>query len=89
MSARAPQSGGRPWVAVHTWMLNDPDVLLAGNAARALWMSLLLWSAQAGTAGAVVDYPIANFGVNFGCMILIQASDGNYVQVTVSGIPGT
>ena len=34
MSARVPQSGGRPWVAVHTWMLNDPDVLLAGNAAR-------------------------------------------------------
>ena len=53
MSARVPQSGGRPWVAVHTWMLNDPDVLLAGNAARALWLSLLLWSAQAGTAGVV------------------------------------
>ncbi|NQW73252.1 MAG: hypothetical protein HQ453_11015 [Actinobacteria bacterium] len=35
MSARVPQSGGRPWVAAHTWMLNDPDVLLAGNAARA------------------------------------------------------
>ena len=51
MSARVPQSGARPWVAVHTWMLNDPDVLLAGNAARALWLSLLLWSAQAGTAG--------------------------------------
>ncbi len=33
MSARVPQSGGRPWVAVHTWMLNNPDVLLAGNAA--------------------------------------------------------
>ena len=53
MSARVPQSGGRPWVAVHTWMLNDPDVLLAGNAARAPWLSLLLWSAQAGTAGVV------------------------------------
>ena len=57
MSARVPQSGGRPWVAVHTWMLNDPDVLLAGNAARALWMSLLLWSAQAGTAGVVPADP--------------------------------
>ncbi len=57
MSARVPQSGGRPWVAVHTWMLNDPDVLLAGNAARALWLSLLLWSAQAGTAGVVPADP--------------------------------
>lgn len=57
MSARVPQSGGRPWVAVHTWMLNDPDVLLAGNAARALWLSLLLWSARAGTAGVVPSNP--------------------------------
>jgi hypothetical protein len=38
-------------------MLNDPDVLLAGNAARALWLSLLLWSAQAGTAGVVPADP--------------------------------
>jgi hypothetical protein len=47
------------------------------------------WVVTSGTSWAVVDYPIANFGVNFGCMLLIQASDGSYVQVTVSGIPGT
>jgi hypothetical protein len=47
------------------------------------------WVVTSGTSWAVVDYPIADFGVNFGCMLLIQASDGSYVQVTVSGIPGT
>jgi hypothetical protein len=47
------------------------------------------WVVTSGTSWALVDYPIANFGVNFGCLILLQASDGSLVQVSISGIPGT
>ncbi|MFZ4487179.1 MAG: hypothetical protein ACOYO9_11380, partial [Candidatus Nanopelagicales bacterium] len=46
MSARVPQSGGRPWVAVHTWMLNDPDALLAGapGDANRSWLGLMKYN---------------------------------------------
>ena len=47
------------------------------------------WVVTLGTSWALVDYPIANFGVNFGCLILLQASDGSLVQVSISGIPGS
>ena len=47
------------------------------------------WVVTSGTSWAVVDMPLLNFYGGQGCVILLQASDGSWVNVTVTGIPGT
>jgi len=46
------------------------------------------WVVTSGTSWAVVDMPLANFAGGQGCVMLIQASDGSWVSVSVTGIPG-
>jgi hypothetical protein len=49
VTTRMPKSKGRPWIALHTTMLTDTDLLMAGNAARLLAPTVLLYCAQQGT----------------------------------------
>lgn len=46
------------------------------------------WVVTSGTSWAVVDMPLANFSGGQGCVILIEASDGSWLSVSVTGIPG-
>jgi hypothetical protein len=54
---KTPRGKGRPWVALHTTLLLDPDMMLASNAAWRLMMVSLLWSADQGQAGRVIADP--------------------------------
>jgi hypothetical protein len=57
--ARTPRGKSRPWIALFTSLLNDTDLVLAGQDARGLFPYLLLHSAEQGLKGHVPSDPRA------------------------------
>jgi hypothetical protein len=56
---KTPRGKSRPWVALFTSLLNDTDLILAGQDARGLFPYLLLHSAEQGLNGHVPADPRA------------------------------